>query len=114
MRICDESVDYFLEYSVSNYPISYGLCELCGKEAHCYDIAIPENKKKTGNTMDNAADSIREAIRVLYYPDIDEKDGLKLADHTIVKKSGRSPEEFVKYVLNKEVKENDKKTRVWW
>jgi hypothetical protein len=114
MRICDECVNYFLECAVSNSLLRHGLCELCGKEAYCYDIAIPENKKKTGNNIDNAADSIREAIRVLYYPDIAKNDGLQLADYTIVKKSGKSPEEFVKYVLKKEVKENDKKTSVWW
>jgi len=78
MLICDDCANYFLECSVSSFPIRYGLCELCGNEAHCYSIAIPENKKKTGN--DIAADSIREAIRVTYYPDIDQKDGLKLAD----------------------------------
>jgi hypothetical protein len=114
MLICSDCVDHFLECAVSNYPLRYGLCELCGNKAHGYDIAIPENNKKTGITMDNAADSIREAIRVLYYPDIAKNDGLKLADYTIVKKSGRSPEEFVKYVLKKEVNENDKKTSVWW
>ena len=114
MLICDDCVNYFLACSIGTYPLRYGLCELCGKEAHCYDIAIPEINKKAGITMDNAVDSIREAIRVLYYPDIATKDGLKLADYTIVKKSGRSPEEFVKYVLKKEVKENGKKTRVWW
>jgi hypothetical protein len=114
MLICDDCVNYFLDCSVSNYPLRYGLCELFGDGAYCYDIAIPENNKKTGNNIDNAAAIIREAIRVLFYPDIDKRNGLKLADYTIVKKSGRSLEEFVKYVLKKEVKENDKKTSMWW
>ena len=113
MLICDDCVNYFLECAVSNFPVRYGLCELCGKEAHSYDIVIPEHDKKAGNGIDAAA-VIREAIRVLYYPDIAIKDGLKLAEYTIKKKSGRSPEEFTRYVLKKEVKENGRKTSVWW
>ena len=114
MLICDDCVNYFLECPVSSYPIRYGLCELCGKEAHCYDIVIPEHDKKAGHRIDDAAAVIREAIRVLYYPDIAIKDGLKLAEYTIKKKSGRSSEEFAKYVLKKEVKENGRKSSVWW
>jgi hypothetical protein len=106
MLICEDCINYFLACSVSNYPLRYGLCELCGNETYCY-VVIPEHKKKTGNGIDDAAAVIREAIRVLFYPDIAIKDGLKLADYTIVKKSGRSPEEFVKYVLKKELRKND-------
>ncbi|MBK5190737.1 MAG: hypothetical protein JJE19_04495 [Methanosarcinales archaeon] len=113
MLICADCVDYFLACSVSSYPVRYGLCELCGQKAHGYDIAIPENKKKKGNGIHNAADIIREAIRVMYYPDIDQNDGLKLAEYTIKKVSGRSTEEFAKYVLNKEVMENEKTIVVW-
>ncbi len=107
MLICDECVNYFLECAVSNHPIRYGLCELCGNEALCHDISVPENKKNKGNGIDTVADIIREAIRVLYYPDIDQNDGLTLAEYTIEKVFGSSPEEFAKYVLNKEEKEND-------
>ncbi|MBN1456088.1 MAG: hypothetical protein JW945_07555 [Methanomicrobia archaeon] len=62
--------------------------------------------KKTPNGSDkkhNAADTIREAIRVLYYPDIDKTAGLELADYTIRKVSGRTPEEFAELVLKTEV-----------
>jgi hypothetical protein len=86
MLICGDCVDYFLECAISNSPLRYGLCELCGNKAHCYDIAIPESKKKREIIMDNAAAIIREAIRVLFYPNIDKRNGLKLADYTIVKK----------------------------
>jgi hypothetical protein len=113
MLICDDCVNYFLGCPVSNYQTRYGLCELCGNKAHCYDMVIPEKKGKRGNGTHNVADIIREAIRVLYYPDIDLSDGLKLAEYTIIKLSGRSAEELAKYVLNKEVKKNDKKTTVW-
>jgi hypothetical protein len=89
------------------------LCELCGQKAHGYVIVIPENKKKTGNRLHSAADIIREAIRVIYYPDIDQNDGLKLAEYTIKKVSGRSTEDFAKYVLKKEIRGNDRKTIVW-
>jgi hypothetical protein len=48
---------------------------------------------------------LRETIRVLYYPDIEKNDGLKLADYTIRKVSGRTPEELAELVLQKEVKD---------
>ena len=110
MLICDDCVNYFLECPVSSYPIRYGLCELCGNTAHCYDMHIPKNKTNGRNKMHTAADIIRETIRVPYYPDIDKNDGLKLADYTIRKVSGRTPEELAKLVLQKEVQENDKET----
>ncbi|MGC9445051.1 MAG: hypothetical protein ACP5E9_09040 [Candidatus Methanospirareceae archaeon] len=110
MLICEECVNYFLECPVSSYPIQYGLCELCGNKAHCYDVCIPKNKPNGNDKIDSAADNIREAIRVLYYPDIEENNGLKLAEYTIRKVSGRTPEELAELVLQMEVKENDKET----
>jgi hypothetical protein len=109
MLICDDCVKYFLECPISSVPIRYGLCELCGNKGHCHDIVIPETKGRGYNVIHNEADIIREAIRVLYYPDIDLSDGLKLAEYTIRKLSGRSAEELAKYVLNKEENENDQK-----
>jgi len=113
MLICADCVNYFLDCAVSNYSIRFGLCELCGNKAHCYDIAISETKTKKGSEIHSVADIIREAIRLMYYPDIDKNDGLKLAEYTVEKLYGRSAEEFAQYVLNKEVKKNDKKTTVW-
>jgi hypothetical protein len=44
---------------------------------------------------------------VMYYPDIDQTEGLKLAEYTIEKLSRKSMEEFTKYVLKKEENGND-------
>ncbi|MBN1761524.1 MAG: hypothetical protein JW878_00395 [Methanomicrobia archaeon] len=105
MLICDDCVNYFLGCPVSSYPIRYGLCELCGNKAHCYDMHIQKNKTNVRNKVHTTADIIRETIRMLYYPDIDKNDGLKLADYTIRKVSGRTPEELAELVLKKEVKD---------
>lgn len=107
MLICGDCVNYFLECPVSNHSISFGFCELCGQKAHCFDIHIPENRKSRGTMTDKSVDSIREAIRVMYYPDIDQTEGLKLAEYTIEKLSRKSMEEFTKYVLKKEENGND-------
>jgi hypothetical protein len=88
------------------------MCELCGTKAHCYDITIPENETKKRSEIHDIADSIRETIRLMYYPDIDKNDGLQLAEYTVEKLYSRSAEEFAKYILNKEVKKDDKKTTV--
>ena len=112
MLICEECVNYFLKCLVSNYPIQYGLCELCGNKTRCYDMHIPENKQNGRVKIHNAADNLREAVRVLYYPDIEKSDGLGLADFTIRKISGRTPEELAELVLELEVKENDKETNM--
>lgn len=85
MIICADCVNYFLQCSVSNYPIRYGMCELCGNDAHCYNITTPENKTKEGSEIHGVSDFTREAIRVIYYPDIDKNDGLKLAEYTVEK-----------------------------
>jgi hypothetical protein len=55
--------------------------------------------------MHKSADNIREAIRTLYYPDIEKNGGLELADYTIRKVSGRTPEELAELVLQKEAKD---------
>jgi hypothetical protein len=49
----------------------------------------------------------------MYYPDIDLHEGLRLAEYTARKISGKSAEEFAKYVLNKEENEDDWKIVVW-
>jgi hypothetical protein len=66
---------------------------------------IPKNKTNERNKIHTPADILRETIRVLYYPDIEKNDGLKLADYTIRKVSGRTPEELAELVLQKEVKD---------
>lgn len=113
MLICAACINYFLQCSVSNYPIRYGMCELCGNNAHCYDIAIPENKANKWSEIQSIADIIRETIRLMYYPDIDKNDGLQLAEYSVERLYGGSAEEFAKYRLNKEVNKNDKKITVW-
>jgi len=112
MLICADCVNYFLQCSVSNYPTEFGLCELCGNKAHCYNITIPEDKTKKGSEIQSVTDIIREAMRQMYYPDFNKKDGLQLAEFTVEKLYSRTTEEFAKYMLNKEVKKNDKKTIV--
>jgi len=62
-------------------------------------MQIQKNKPNGSDNLHNAADTIREAIRVLYYPDLDKNDGLKLADYTIKKVSGRTPEELAELVI---------------
>jgi hypothetical protein len=113
MLICDDCVNYFLECPISSVPIRHGLCELCGQEADCYDIAISENKTRKVNEIHSTADSIREVIRLMYYPDIDLVEGLRLAEYTARKISGKSAEEFARYILNKEENEDDWKIVVW-
>ncbi len=103
MLICNECVNYFLGCSVSSYPIRYGVCELCGNKAHCYDMHIPKNQHNMNTKMKNTADMIREAVRLMYYPDIEENDGLELADYTIKKVSGRTTEEIAENIENTEV-----------
>ena len=112
MLICEECVTYFLGCPMSSCPIRYGLCELCGNKAHCYDMHITKNKPNGNDNIHNIADNIREAIRVLYYPDIEKNNGLELADCTIRKISGRTPEELAELVLQMEVIENDKETNM--
>ncbi|RZN34102.1 MAG: hypothetical protein EFT35_09800 [Methanophagales archaeon ANME-1-THS] len=112
MLICADCINIRLQCPVSNYPIRPGMCELCGNNAYCYCITIPGDKTKKGSEIPSIADSIREAIRLMYYPDIDTNDGSQLADYTVERLYGRSTEEFVKYRLNKEIKENEKKTMV--
>ena len=104
MLICEECINYFLGCPVSSYPIQYGLCELCGNKSHCHDMHVPKNDPDLSGNMHNAADTIREAIRLLYYPDIEKNNGLGLADYTIRKVSGRTPEELAELMLLKEVK----------
>lgn len=55
--------------------------------------------------MHTTADVLRETTRVMYYPDIDKNEGLKLAECTIRKVSGRTPEELAKLMLQKEVED---------
>ena len=105
MLICEDCVNYFLGCSVSSYPIGYGLCELCGNETDCYDVHIPKKKTNGRKNIHTPADILRETVRMLYYPDIDKNDGLELADHTIRKVSGRTPEELSELVLQKEAKD---------
>ena len=113
MLICEDCVNYFLECPVSSAPLRYGLCELCGQEADCYDIAISENRIKNVNEIHSSADIVREVIRLMYYPDIDVHEGLSFAEYTAQKISGKSAEEFAKYMLNKEENENDWEIVVW-
>jgi len=113
MLICEDCLNYFLECPVSSAPQRYGLCELCGQEADCYDIAIAENKIQKVQELDSTADTIREVLRQVYYPDIDVDKGLSLAEYTARKLSGKSTEDYAKYMLTKEENEDDWKIAVW-
>ena len=113
MLICEDCINYFLACSVRSVPRRNGLCELCGQEADCYAIALAEPEIDRLPELAGLAESVREVLRVIYYPDIDVPEGLSLAEYTARKLSGKSAEEFAKYMLTKEENENDWKIVVW-
>jgi hypothetical protein len=49
----------------------------------------------------------------MYYPDIDVPEGLSLAEYTARKLSGKSAEDYARYMLTKEEKGDDWKIVVW-
>ncbi len=113
MLICKDCVNYFLACSVRSVPRRYDLCELCGQEENCYDIDLAGTKIERIPELVSLADNIREVLRQMYYPDIDVPDGLSLAEYTARKLSGKSAEDYARYMLNEEETENDWEIVVW-
>ena len=113
MLICEDCVNYFLACSVRSVPRRYGMCELCGQDADCYDIALAEPKIERIPELAGLAGSVREVLRQMYYPDIDVPEGLSLAEYTARKLSGKSAEDYARYMLTKEENENDWEIVVW-